>query len=94
MVATIHHLWPGERRVTVMAEDHADHRLKTCFVWTTTPTGQWIASLCARASAKGELGQPVSPERGTPVVLTVKPKDRYYGYEIEAAELLPPEAHP
>lgn len=87
MLATVKHVWPGRARVTVIVEDRGDHRVKSCFVWTDTSTGQLIASLCDRVS-QGELGAPRSADRGRVVVLTVKPKHAYYGFEIEAAELL------
>lgn len=83
MIAQIRRVWPGDHVTTVIVIDHADQRRKRCFVSLDTPTGQFIASLCERVE---QNGHGLSPQ---PMVLTVKPKDRYYGYEIEAAELLP-----
>jgi len=74
MVADIINLYPGRRRTTVLAKDHADGTVKGCYIDMRDDIGPWMASLCKRATG--------------PVVLTVSPRDQW-GFEITDAELLP-----
>jgi hypothetical protein len=86
LVANIRRVWSGDKRATIIAIDAEDGREKACFVWTDTTHGQLIASLCARLENNGGG---MSPQQ---IALTVKPKHKHFGYEIEAAELIPTEA--
>lgn len=90
MVCTIRRVWPGEKRTAVIVIDRADTKEKYCFVWTDSDKGQEIARLCDQACQSGEVGVPrLRPELvGAQIVLTVKPKHRYFGYEIEDAEVM------
>lgn len=83
MIAQIRRVWAGDLRSTVIVIDQDDRREKTCYVWTNTPKGQWIASVCERAERNGHG---LSVQR---VVLTLKPAERIWGHEIDAAELVP-----
>ncbi len=78
MICEVVRVWPGEKRTTVIARDEADGREKSCYVWLDTAKGALVAALCERIEK--------TPQR---VVLTVKPKHRHFGYEIEDAELVP-----
>lgn len=61
MLALISRVWPGDKRMTVIALDQADHIEKTCYVWTDTDAGRQIADRCEVAEINGRQRIALTP---------------------------------